>query len=116
MEHPILFLCLILEKLGVPSGPHYYEHADKYGILAKVFAPHMVYSYFVCIFIIVLALLNPMEVFRVGAISLFDPELTVWDLWLIFCSIVLEEIYFLWHLMHGKKYNYKRQYLIHYKV
>ena len=27
--------------------------------------------------IIVLALLNPMEVFRVGAISLFDPELTV---------------------------------------
>ncbi|MRI58412.1 MAG: ABC transporter permease [Epsilonproteobacteria bacterium] len=28
-------------------------------------------------FIITLALLNPMEVFRVGAISLFDPELTV---------------------------------------
>lgn len=28
-------------------------------------------------FIISLALLNPMEVFRVGAISLFDPELTV---------------------------------------
>ena len=77
MEHPILFLCLILEKLGIPSGPNYYEHADKYGILAKVFAPHMVYSYFVCIFIIVLALLNPMEVFRVGAIALFDPELTV---------------------------------------
>ena len=58
MEHPILFLCLILEKLGIPSGPYYYEHADKYGILAKIFAPHMVYSYFVCIFIIVLALLG----------------------------------------------------------
>ncbi len=28
-------------------------------------------------FIIAIALLNPMEVFRVGAISLFDPELTV---------------------------------------
>ncbi|WP_281950756.1 ABC transporter permease [Nitrosophilus kaiyonis] len=28
-------------------------------------------------FIIALSLLNPMEVFRVGAISLFDPELTV---------------------------------------
>ncbi len=28
-------------------------------------------------FIITIALLNPMEVFRVGAISLFDPELTV---------------------------------------
>ncbi len=28
-------------------------------------------------FIIALALLNPLEVFRVGAISLFDPELTV---------------------------------------
>lgn len=58
MEHPILFLCLILEKLGIPSGWIYYEHADKYGILAKIFAPHMVHSYFVCLLLIVLAFLG----------------------------------------------------------
>lgn len=55
MEHPLLFLCVILEKLGIPSGWVYYEHADKYGILAKVFAPHMVHSYFVCLILIILA-------------------------------------------------------------
>jgi len=54
MEHPLFFLCYILQLLGIPSGPHYYEHADQYGILAKVFAPHMVHSYFVCILVIVL--------------------------------------------------------------
>ena len=58
MEHPILFLCLILEKLGLPSGFYYYEHADKYGILAKIFAPHMVHSYFVCILLIILAIIG----------------------------------------------------------
>ena len=58
MEHPILFLCLILDKLGIPSGWHYYEHADKYGVLAKVFAPHMVYSYFVCLLLIILAFIG----------------------------------------------------------
>jgi F-type H+-transporting ATPase subunit a len=58
MEHPILFLCLILEKLGIPSGWIYYEEADKYGTLAKVFAPHMVHSYFVCLLLITLALLG----------------------------------------------------------
>jgi F-type H+-transporting ATPase subunit a len=41
MEHPILFLTLILEKFGLPSGFHYYEHADKYGVLAVLLAPHM---------------------------------------------------------------------------
>ncbi len=58
MEHPILFLCVILEKLGIPSGWVYYEHADKYGILAKIFAPHMVHSYFVCLLLIILAFLG----------------------------------------------------------
>ncbi|MFN4197211.1 MAG: ATP synthase F0 subunit A, partial [Caldimicrobium sp.] len=57
MEHPILFLCLILEKLGLPSGWHYYEEAEKYGILAQIFAPHMVHSYFVIGIIIILALI-----------------------------------------------------------
>ena len=56
MEEPILFLCLILQKLGIPSGEYFYLHADKYGTLALIFAPHMVYSYFVCIVIILLAL------------------------------------------------------------
>lgn len=58
MEHSILFLCVILEKLGIPSGWVYYEHADKYGILAKIFAPHMVHSYFVCLLLIILAFLG----------------------------------------------------------
>ncbi len=58
MEHPILFLCLILQKFGIPSGHFYYEHADKYGILAQVFAPHMVYSYFVCLVLIILAVIG----------------------------------------------------------
>ena len=56
MEHPILFLTLILEKLGLPSGFHYYEHPEKYGILAILFAPHMVHSYFVILIILLLAI------------------------------------------------------------
>lgn len=55
MEHPILFLCFILEKLGLPSGFHYYEEAAHYGPLGKLFAPHMVHSFFVCLLLIVLA-------------------------------------------------------------
>ncbi len=58
MEEPILFLCLILQKLGIPSGEYFYHHADKYGILAKIFAPHMVYGYFISILLIVLAILG----------------------------------------------------------
>jgi len=56
MEHPILFLCLILDKLGIPSGWHYYEHGE--GVLAEVFAPHMVHSYFVCLLLIILAFIG----------------------------------------------------------
>jgi len=58
MEHPFLFLCWILQKLGIPSGHFYYEHADKYGKLAQIFAPHMVHSYFVCLLLIVLAFIG----------------------------------------------------------
>lgn len=57
MEHPILFLCLILEKLGLPSGWHYYEEAAKYGILAQLLAPHMIHSYLVVGLILILALI-----------------------------------------------------------
>ncbi len=47
MEHPILFLSLILDKLGLPA----------YGgntVLAKLLAPYMVYSYFTCLFLIII--------------------------------------------------------------
>ncbi len=54
MEHPLFFLCYLLQLLGIPSGPHYYEEASHWGIMAYIFAPHMVHSYFVCILIIVL--------------------------------------------------------------
>ena len=54
MEHPLLFLCYVLQLLGIPSGHHYYEMADQYGIMAKIFAPHMIHSYFVCILLIIL--------------------------------------------------------------
>lgn len=57
MEHPILFLCLILEKFGLPSGWHYYEEVEKYGLMAQIFAPHMVHSYFVIAIIIILSLI-----------------------------------------------------------
>ncbi len=53
MEHPLLFLCYILQVLGIPSGPHYYEMANEYGNLARIFSPHMVHSYFVCLFLII---------------------------------------------------------------
>ncbi|NPA49134.1 MAG: F0F1 ATP synthase subunit A [Thermodesulfobacteria bacterium] len=55
MEHPFLFLCYLLQLAGIPSGWHYYEHAEQWGIMAKIFAPHMVHSYFVCLLLIVLA-------------------------------------------------------------
>lgn len=58
MEHPLLFICFILEKLGLPSGWHYYEHADKYGILAQILAPHMVHSYFVILILLILAIIG----------------------------------------------------------
>ncbi len=56
MEEPIYFLCLLLQKLGIPSGEHYYMHSDE--LLAKIFAPHMVYGYFAFILIVVLAYLG----------------------------------------------------------
>ncbi len=52
MEHPILFLTLLLEKLGFYSGFHYYDHPEKYGIQAILLAPHMVHSYFVILLIL----------------------------------------------------------------
>ncbi len=58
MEEPIFFLCLILQKLGIPSGEHFYLHADHFGILARIFAPHMVYGYLAFILLVLLALLG----------------------------------------------------------
>lgn len=93
MEHPILFLCLILEKLGLPSGFHYYDEADKYGVLAQLLAPHMVHSYFVVGIILILALIaRTKKDFIPGAFQ---------NLW----EVVIESIY-----------NFSRENLPHDKI
>jgi F-type H+-transporting ATPase subunit a len=48
MEHPLLFLSILLEAIGLPA------HGGE-GVLAKVLAPHMQYSYLAMIICIVLA-------------------------------------------------------------
>ncbi|QJA06038.1 F0F1 ATP synthase subunit A [Thermosulfurimonas marina] len=65
MEEPLYLLCLLLQKLGLPSGEHFYVHAHPEGSLfADLFhlkleylvAPHMVYGYLTLAIILVLAL------------------------------------------------------------
>ncbi|HIJ79245.1 MAG: F0F1 ATP synthase subunit A [Desulfobulbaceae bacterium] len=51
MEHPILFISLILEKLGLPV-PHGLVGDT---VLAKLVSPHMTYTWLVMIFLIVIA-------------------------------------------------------------
>ena len=60
MEHPILFISLILEKLGlpVPHGP------VGHGILEQLCAPYMTYTWFVMAFLVV-----------VGKLTLSDIEM-----------------------------------------
>ncbi|OAQ21767.1 F0F1 ATP synthase subunit A [Thermosulfurimonas dismutans] len=62
MEEPILFLCLILQKLGLPSGERFYQHVYQEGgqpsLLAKLVAPHMVYGYLAIVIILVLAIIG----------------------------------------------------------
>jgi F-type H+-transporting ATPase subunit a len=48
MEHPLLFLSILLDAIGLPA------HGGE-GVLAKVLAPHMQYSYLAMILCIVLA-------------------------------------------------------------
>jgi F-type H+-transporting ATPase subunit a len=48
MEHPLLFLSILLDAIGLPA------HGGE-GVLAKVLAPHMQYSYLAMIICIVLA-------------------------------------------------------------
>jgi F-type H+-transporting ATPase subunit a len=48
MEHPLLFLSILLDAVGLPA------HGGE-GVLAKVLAPHMQYSYLAMIICIVLA-------------------------------------------------------------
>lgn len=50
MEHPLLFLTLLLDALGLPA------HGGK-GILEQALAPHMQYSYLAMIICVVLAIM-----------------------------------------------------------
>ncbi len=54
MEHPILFISLILEKLGlpIPHGP------IGHGFLEKLCEPYMTYTWFVMIFLVVVGKLT----------------------------------------------------------
>ncbi|WP_297058664.1 F0F1 ATP synthase subunit A [Thermosulfurimonas sp.] len=67
MEEPIFLLCLLLQKLGLPSGEEFYYHAHPEGSLVGglfqfkleyFLAPHMVYGYLAMLLILVLALLG----------------------------------------------------------
>jgi F-type H+-transporting ATPase subunit a len=49
MEHPILFISIILEKLGLPI-PH---GAVGHGLIEQLCAPYMTYTWFTMIFLIV---------------------------------------------------------------
>ena len=51
MEHPILFISIILEKLGlpVPHGP------VGHGILEQLCAPYMTYTWLVMAFLFIVA-------------------------------------------------------------
>ena len=55
MEHPILFISFILEKIGlpVPHGPV----GDT--ILSKLVSPHMTYTWLVMAFLIIVPKLYP---------------------------------------------------------
>lgn len=54
MEHPILFISIILEKLGlpIPHGP------IGHGLLEKLCEPYMTYTWFVMIFLVVVGKLT----------------------------------------------------------
>ena len=67
MEEPLFLLCVILQKLGLPSGEAYYHHAHPEGSmvgglfqfkLEYILAPHMVYGYLAIFIILVLAFLG----------------------------------------------------------
>ena len=49
MEHPILFISLILEKIGLPV-PHTFVGDT---LLAKIVSPHMTYTWLVMLFLII---------------------------------------------------------------
>jgi len=67
MEEPLYLLCLLLQKLGLPSGERFYHHAHPEDSIAGglfqfkleyLVAPHMVYGYLAILIIVVLALLG----------------------------------------------------------
>lgn len=54
MEHPILFISIILEKLGLPVPHGFVGH----GILEQLCAPYMTYTWLVMVFLVVVAKLT----------------------------------------------------------
>ncbi len=52
MEHPVLFLSLLLEKLGLPVA-HSAEEAHTF--VQKLLLPHVTYTWVVAILLLVLA-------------------------------------------------------------
>lgn len=51
MEHPILFISIILEKLGLPVPHGFVGH----GLLEQLCAPYMTYTWLVMVFLVVVA-------------------------------------------------------------
>ncbi len=54
MEHPILFISIILEKLGLPVPPGFVGH----GLLEQLCAPYMTYTWLVMAFLVIVAKLT----------------------------------------------------------
>jgi F-type H+-transporting ATPase subunit a len=50
MEHPIFFISLILEKLGLPIV---HDFAKAHTVLEKLLLPHITYTWFIMIILIV---------------------------------------------------------------
>ncbi len=71
MEHPIFFISLILEKLGLPIV-HDFEEAHT--ILEKVLLPHVTYTWLIMIVLVVVAklLVRRIELVPRGAQNFFE--------------------------------------------
>ena len=71
MEHPIFFISLILEKLGLPIV---HDFGEAHTILEKVLLPHITYTWLVMIFLVVVIkmLLRRIELVPRGAQNFFE--------------------------------------------
>jgi F-type H+-transporting ATPase subunit a len=71
MEHPIFFISLLLEKLGLPIV---HDFGEAHTILEKVLLPHITYTWLVMIFLVVVIklLLRRIELVPRGAQNFFE--------------------------------------------